>query len=150
MNEGGSAAQGVPVRQDSVAEVDGLAVLLLSSATPFGEPVENEARICDSDEERSIGRVGESSSRRGKFGVSTSQEERGRKLRREKETVSSPVRRQNRAWEESSRARAHIGRTRFGSEMFVPPSREHEKTGLGFSREKPTATRKGGAGSREG
>jgi len=46
---------------DSVAEIDdGRSLLLSVSVTRKGSPAENEMRICDSDEERSAGRMGES------------------------------------------------------------------------------------------
>lgn len=52
--------------------------------------------------------------------------------------------------ERRSRARAHIGGTRFGSQCSRLLSRELEETDLGRSSHKPTATRKRGAGRRRG
>lgn len=56
MNGEGTAARGVPVRQIQLQKS------MWTVVAPFGRgnPEENEMRICDSDEERSAGRMGES------------------------------------------------------------------------------------------
>lgn len=87
-----------------------------------GNSAEDETRTYDSDEERSAGRVGGSSARRGKSGVSVLA--RGRRSETAAgENNSFSFRNGGKAGigERRSRARARVGGTRFGSMMLASP-----------------------------
>lgn len=129
----------------------------MTVGAPFcrGNSAENETRTYDSDEERSAGRVGGSSARRGKSGVSSPLRkrngERDRKLRRAKTTRSLFG---TAAKPESGRDARKLECTSVelvsdqGCSRLL--SRELERADLGRSSHNPTATRKRGAGRRRG